>query len=144
MGTGKFIPLETIYPSSCLCLTRRDGCPLAFSQTLTLSSLAMLHPIRLSVIRPLARLPAKHPLTGTPARQEKNILILISSMAMNTQDLTLPTTQRIVLGYSKPGKRRGLAIVTKEVRQSRVEGNYEGLFLIGTGVLYKNRRGRSW
>ena len=65
-------------------------------------------------------------------------------MAMNTQDLTLPTTQRIVLGYSKPGKRRGLAIVTKEVRQSRVEGNYEGLFLIGTGVLYKNRRGRSW
>ena len=32
--------------------------------------------------------------------------------------------------------------MTKEVHQSRVEENYEGLFLIGTGV-FKNRRGWS-
>jgi len=65
----------------------------------------MLRPMGDSVIHHLARLPAKHPLTGTPARQAKNILILISSMVTNTQDLTLPTTQRIVLGYSKPGEK---------------------------------------
>jgi len=106
--TGRFIPLETIRPSPVLPLfDEEDGSPLEFSKTLTLTCLAKLHPMMASVIRPLRRVLAKHPLMVAQARQANNISILIPSTAMNTLGLTLPTTQSIILGCSKQG---GLAV----------------------------------